>query len=120
VGKHPRSAPGAHRRVAVRDELVAAGVGGGLLPPFGGQSCWHRCAEHSEPSRLDAALELLAQVRSQVGFASLEPNLEVGGELLVASCQGASLAVRAQPGSAVPGRGSSARRRLVGASSLHR
>jgi hypothetical protein len=40
VGKHPRSAPGARRRVAVRDELVAAGVGGGLLRLIGGQSCW--------------------------------------------------------------------------------
>jgi hypothetical protein len=34
-----------------------------------------------EPSLLDEAPELLALVRHQVGFASLEPNQEVGGEL---------------------------------------
>ena len=39
------------------------------------------CAEHREPSRLDVAPVVLAQVRYQVGFASLEPNPGVGGEL---------------------------------------
>ena len=39
------------------------------------------CASHSEPSRLDVALEVSAQVHYQVGFASLELDLEVGGEL---------------------------------------
>jgi hypothetical protein len=53
------------------------------------------CASHSEPSRLDAPLELRAQVRSQVGCASLEPNLEVGGGLVVAGRWGASQASRA-------------------------
>jgi hypothetical protein len=115
VGKHPQSAPGTRRRVAVREVLESAGAGGELLRLVGGQSCWQRCAGHSEPSRLDVALEMLAQVRSQVGCASLEPNLEVGGEV-----SWPSLAARARPGSAAPGRGSFARRRMVGASSLHR
>jgi len=39
------------------------------------------CASHSEPSRLDVSLEVSAQVHYQVGFASLELDLEVGGEL---------------------------------------
>jgi hypothetical protein len=83
VGKHPQSAPGTRRRVAVRKVPESAGAGGELLRLVGGQPCWQRCAEHSEPSRLGAALELRAQVRSQVGCASLEPNLEV-----VARCRG--------------------------------
>jgi hypothetical protein len=41
------------------------------------------CASHSEPSRLDVALEVLAQVHYQVGFASLELDLGVGGELVL-------------------------------------
>jgi len=39
------------------------------------------CASHREPSRLDVALEVNAQLHYQVGFASLELDLEVGGEL---------------------------------------
>ena len=39
------------------------------------------CASHSEPSRLDVALEVSAQVHYQVGFASLELDQEVGGEM---------------------------------------
>jgi hypothetical protein len=39
------------------------------------------CASHRERSRLDAASVVLAQGRYQVGFASLEPILGVGGEL---------------------------------------
>jgi hypothetical protein len=73
------------------------------------------CASHSEASRLEVALELLAQVRSQVGFASLEPNLEVGGEVCWSS-----LVARARPSSAVQGWGSPARCPLVDALSLHR
>ena len=34
-----------------------------------------------EPSRLDEALEVLAQVHYQVGFASLELDLGVGGRV---------------------------------------
>ena len=47
------------------------------------------CASHSEPSRLDVALEVIAQVHYQVGFASLEPDLEVVGELGAAGDVGA-------------------------------
>jgi len=46
------------------------------------------CASHSEPSRLDVALEVSAQVHYQVGFASLELDLEVGGELWAAGVVG--------------------------------
>jgi hypothetical protein len=49
------------------------------------------CASHSEPSRLGESLELLAQVRYQVGFASLEQNLVVAGEL-AAEVAGVSVA----------------------------
>jgi hypothetical protein len=49
------------------------------------------CASHSEPSRLGEALELLAQVRYQVGFASLEQNLVVAGDL-AADVAGVSVA----------------------------
>ena len=47
------------------------------------------CASHSEPSRLDVAPEVVAQVHYQVGFASLEPDLEVGDELGAAGDVGA-------------------------------
>jgi hypothetical protein len=60
---------------------------GGPAIAGGGSGRWPvvlaPCAEHREPSRLDEVLEVLAQVRYQVGFASLEPNLGVGGELVL-------------------------------------
>ena len=46
------------------------------------------CASHSEHSRLDVALEVSAQVHYQVGFASLELDLEVGGEMEAAGDAG--------------------------------
>ena len=39
------------------------------------------CASHSEPSRLDVTQEVSAQIQYQVGFASLELDLEVAGGL---------------------------------------
>jgi hypothetical protein len=59
---------------------VIAGGGRGRWPVFAGYQCGAL-----EPSSLDVALEILAQVRYQVGFASLEPNLGAGGEW---SCRG--------------------------------
>ena len=59
-----------------RDWPAIAGGGSGRWPGFAGYQC-----RALEPSSLDGALELLAQVRSQVGFASLEPDLEVGGRV---------------------------------------
>ncbi len=53
---------------------VIVGGGSGWWPGFAGYQC-----RALEPSSLDVALEVLAHVRYQVGFASLEPNLGVGG-----------------------------------------
>ena len=56
---------------------------GGPAIAGGGSGRWPvvlpTCASHREPSRLDVAWVLLAQGRYQVGFASLEPILGVGG-----------------------------------------
>jgi len=60
-------------------------VVGGPSSADGGSGWWPvvlaSCASHSEPSRLDVALEVSAQVHYQVGFASLELDLEVCGEM---------------------------------------
>ncbi len=89
---------GAQWRVGVREPLVAAGVGGGAEASGWWPVVLAPCAEHREPSRLDVAPVVLAQVRYQVGFASLEPNLGVGGEL-AADVGGGSLGQRcSEPG----------------------
>ena len=52
------------------------------------------CASHREPSRLDEALVVLADLPYQVGFASLERKLGVGGELAAEVGEARSLGAR--------------------------
>jgi hypothetical protein len=58
------------------------------------------------------ALEVLAQVRYQVGCASLEPNLEVGGELELPKMLVAAWEWWSFPRGVAPASGSSAWPRL--------
>jgi hypothetical protein len=86
---------------------VIAGGGSGWWPGLAGYQC-----RALEPSSPDVALEVLAQVRYQVGCASLEPNLEVGGELELPKMLVAAWEWWSFPRGVAPASGSSAWPRL--------
>ncbi len=95
MGRHRGPAPGVRRRVAVRDELVAAGAGGVQLGLVGGQSCWLLLcfAQRSQPPGGGAGAARSGSLPGRLRLAGTEPGgrwRAAGGELLGCIAGGSS------------------------------
>ncbi len=86
MGRHRGPAPGVRRRVAVRDELVAAGAGGVQLGLVGGQSCWLLLcfAQRSQPPGGGAGAARSGSLPGRLRLAGTEPGGRWRGVLVIA------------------------------------